>query len=90
MSSVVLVENYQLQTKYKQVYKKRVVNIFTREASVVIKIGLGAKRGARALGKQIEHFKFAELMQKDSGKILKRIVTDCKKILQQNQNQHAL
>lgn len=43
------------------------VDIFTREASVVIETGLGAKHGARALNKQMEYFKFTELMQKDGG-----------------------
>lgn len=43
------------------------VDIFTREASVVIETGLGAKHGARALEKQMKYFKFAELMQKDGG-----------------------
>ncbi len=43
------------------------VDIFTREASVIIETGLGAKHGARALGKQMEYFKFVELMQKDGG-----------------------
>lgn len=43
------------------------VDIFTREASVVIETGLGAKAGARALEKQMEYFKFADLMQKDGG-----------------------
>jgi len=43
------------------------VDIFTREASVIIETGLEAKAGARALGKQMEYFKFVELMQKDGG-----------------------
>jgi hypothetical protein len=43
------------------------VDIFTREASVIIETGLGAKHGARALNKQMEYFKFADLMQKDGG-----------------------
>jgi hypothetical protein len=43
------------------------LDIFTREASVIIETGLGAKHGARALEKQMEYFKFVELMQKDGG-----------------------
>lgn len=43
------------------------VDIFTREASVIIETGLGAKHGARALEKQMGYFKFVDLMQKDGG-----------------------
>ncbi|MEK7651842.1 MAG: integrase core domain-containing protein [Patescibacteria group bacterium] len=43
------------------------LDIFTREASVIIEMGLGAKHGAMALTKQMEYFKFADLMQKDGG-----------------------
>lgn len=43
------------------------VDIFTREAAVIISTGLEAKDGAKALEKQMEYFKFVELMQKDGG-----------------------
>ncbi|PIT95389.1 hypothetical protein COT98_00080 [Candidatus Falkowbacteria bacterium CG10_big_fil_rev_8_21_14_0_10_39_9] len=43
------------------------VDIFTREASVIIGTGLEAKDGAKALEKQMEYFKFVELMQKGGG-----------------------
>jgi hypothetical protein len=43
------------------------VDIFTREASVIIETGLEGKHGARALEKQMEYFKFVDLMQRDGG-----------------------
>ena len=43
------------------------VDIFTREASVVMEAGLEAKNGARALVKQMKYFKFVDLMQRDGG-----------------------
>lgn len=43
------------------------VDIFTREASVIIETGLEGRHGARALEKQMAYFKFAELIQRDGG-----------------------
>ena len=48
------------------------VDIFTREASVTIGTGLEAKDGAKALEKQMEYFKFVDLMQKDGGSEFER------------------
>ena len=50
-----------------QLFAYTSVDIFTREAAVTISTGLEAKDGARALEKQMEYFKFVELMQKDGG-----------------------
>lgn len=43
------------------------IDIFTREASVVMETGLEGRHGARALEKQMEYFKFVDLMQRDGG-----------------------
>lgn len=43
------------------------VDIFTREASVVMETGLEGRHGARALVKQMKYFKFVDLMQRDGG-----------------------
>lgn len=43
------------------------IDIFTREASVIIETGLEGKHGAKALEKQMGYFKFVNLMQRDGG-----------------------
>jgi transposase InsO family protein len=43
------------------------VDIFTREAAVIIETGLEGRHGARALEKQMQYFQFSNLMQRDGG-----------------------
>ncbi|HLA05530.1 MAG TPA: integrase core domain-containing protein [Syntrophales bacterium] len=43
------------------------IDIFTREAQVVVRAGLDGQDGAAALEKQMAYFKFSELLQRDGG-----------------------
>jgi len=43
------------------------IDIFTKEARVVIRSGLDASDGAEALTRQMSYFKFADLLQRDGG-----------------------
>jgi IS30 family transposase len=43
------------------------IDIFTKEARIVMRPGLEATDGARALEQQMSYFKFADLLQRDGG-----------------------
>lgn len=43
------------------------VDIFTREASVIISTGMAGSDGAKALKQHMQYFQFAELFQRDGG-----------------------
>lgn len=43
------------------------VDIFTKEAQVIIRLSLEANDGAKALEKQMSYFQFSEMMQRDGG-----------------------
>lgn len=48
------------------------IDIFGRDAQVIIKTGLEAKDGAEALKEQMQYFFFAELLQRDGGSEFER------------------
>ncbi len=50
-----------------QLYAFTSVDIYTREAQVIIRPGLEATDGALALKAQMSYFKFADLLQRDGG-----------------------
>lgn len=50
-----------------ELYAFTSIDIFTREAQVVIRLGLEATDGAAALARQMAYFKFADLFQRDGG-----------------------
>ncbi len=50
-----------------ELYAFTSIDIFTREAQVVIRTGLEAQDGSAALKQQMNYFQFADLLQRDGG-----------------------
>lgn len=50
-----------------ELYAYTCVDIYTREAQVVMRQGLEAADGARALEQQMNYFRFADMLQRDGG-----------------------
>lgn len=56
-----------------ELYAYTCVDIYTKEAQVVIRQGLEALDGALALKQQMSYFKFADLLQRDGGSEFKAV-----------------
>ncbi len=50
-----------------ELYAFTSVDIYTKEAQVIIRLGLEAQDGAEALKQQMNYFQFADLLQRDGG-----------------------
>jgi IS30 family transposase len=50
-----------------ELYAYTSIDIYTREAQVILSAGLEAQEGARALQQQMAYFKFADMLQRDGG-----------------------